>query len=96
MSKILGYDADGIEAGIIPRACKGCGTRIASVYLCLDTVISEDGHVAIDTVARAFSCCGNQEPARLGTEYLASVIEHVNNCPDHGDPDPGYHDHDPQ
>lgn len=96
MFKILGYDGDGIEAAIIPRPCGGCGTRIDSVYLCLDPVITADGQLSgIEAIARAFSCCGYQEPARLGAHVLADVIEHVNTCPNHGDPDTGYHDNDP-
>lgn len=92
MFKVTGYDADGIEAAIIPRPCGGCGQSLLSVYLHLKTVIGTDGMLeGIEATARSFACCHYEAPAPLGAELLAQVIEHVNTCPNHGRPGDHYH-----
>ncbi|MFF7198232.1 hypothetical protein ACFZAM_31550 [Streptomyces sp. NPDC008079] len=84
---VLGYDADGIEARIIPRPCGGCAAPLKSVYLHLSPVLTDDGALSgIESVARSFACCGHEITARFSAEVLAAAIEHVNTCPRHGDP----------
>lgn len=84
--KLLGYDADGITVGIIPRPCAACGIHIDRLYLYLevDAEISVDGvfQAGASSVGQA-PCCGDTRPARIASWYLAEAIEHVNNCPNH-------------